>query len=88
MGNSVGCDMFATCADAIATRAEVMRGAAAKGLGLFDDQWSVGIWIFSDRLEGARDWRELVPISPLTTGRQAVLSKISETSSRAGMQGT
>jgi hypothetical protein len=61
-----------------ATRAQVMEQAAEKGLGLFDDRWSVGIWIFASRLQGDRDWRELVPITSLETGRPAVRESLDQ----------
>jgi hypothetical protein len=50
-------------------RAQVTQGAAAQGLGLFNDKWSVGVWLFSTELDGKRPWKEIVPISPLTTAR-------------------
>jgi hypothetical protein len=53
-----------------ATRAEATRAAAQQGLALFDDKWSVGVWLFSTELVGKQAWKEIVPISPLTTSRQ------------------
>jgi Ca-activated chloride channel homolog len=55
-----------------ATRAEVTREAARRGLGLFDDSWALGLWIFSTELDGAKDWRELQPIGPLSSQRAAL----------------
>jgi hypothetical protein len=52
-----------------ATRAQVTRAAAQRGLGLFDDAWAVGLWVFATELVGSRDYRELVPIGPLTSQR-------------------
>lgn len=52
-----------------ATRMQVTLGAAQRGLDLFDDSWMVGLWIFSTQLDGNRDYRELVPIGPLTSQR-------------------
>ena len=52
-----------------ATRAQVTQAAARQGLALFDNKWAVGVWLFSTKLQGSRDWRELVPISPLTSRR-------------------
>ncbi|MCX4470373.1 substrate-binding and VWA domain-containing protein [Micromonospora sp. NBC_01655] len=52
-----------------ATRAQVTVAAASRGLNLFDDSWSIGLWTFSTRLVGARDYRELVPINPLSSNR-------------------
>ncbi|WP_189080953.1 substrate-binding domain-containing protein [Mangrovihabitans endophyticus] len=62
-----------------ATRAEVTRKAAAQGLALFDDKWSVGNWVFSTDMVGKQPWKELVPISPLTSARgklQEAITKI------------
>lgn len=61
-----------------ATRAQVTQDAARRGLGLFDDKWGVGVWLFSTQLEGAQDWRQVVPISPLSSGRTQVAASINE----------
>jgi Ca-activated chloride channel family protein len=61
------------------TRAQVTQRAATQGLALFDDRWAVGNWIFSTDLVGKQAWKELVPITPLTSGRtqlQAAIGKI------------
>jgi Ca-activated chloride channel family protein len=57
------------------TRMQVLLAAAEKGLALFDDTWATGLWVFSTELDGpgTGDYKELVPIGPLTTNRQAVL---------------
>ncbi|MEV0806145.1 substrate-binding and VWA domain-containing protein [Micromonospora sp. NPDC050200] len=52
-----------------ATREQVTVAAATRGLGLFDDSWSIGLWTFSTELVGSRDWREVVPIKPLSSNR-------------------
>ncbi|MFG1842783.1 substrate-binding domain-containing protein [Micromonospora sp. NPDC049175] len=54
------------------SREEVTVEAARRGLGLFDDSWSIGLWTFSTKLVGNRDYRELVPIGPLS-GQRAQL---------------
>lgn len=51
------------------TRAQVCQKAAGQGLGLLDDQWSVGMWVFSTDMVGTRPWREVAPISPLSAAR-------------------
>jgi Ca-activated chloride channel homolog len=61
-----------------ATRAEVTQAAARRGLGLFDDRWAVGVWVFSTELQGKQDWRELVPISPLSASRSTLVSSIAK----------
>jgi hypothetical protein len=58
------------------TRAQVTQGAAAQGLTLFDDQWSVGMWLFSTDMVGSRPWKEVVPITPLSSGRSQLQSAI------------
>jgi hypothetical protein len=60
------------------TRAQVTQGAAAQGLALFDDRWSVGTWVFSTNLVGKQAWRELVPITPLSSGRTRLQASISK----------
>lgn len=59
-----------------ATRAVVTQAAARQGLGLFDDKWAVGVWLFSTELRGRQDWQEIVPISPLSARRSAVEASI------------
>jgi Ca-activated chloride channel homolog len=55
-----------------ATRAQVTLAASQRGLKLFDDSWALGLWIFSTELVGARDYRELVPIGPLSNQRSKI----------------
>jgi hypothetical protein len=52
-----------------ATRQQVAVEAARRGLGLLDDSWAVGLWVFSTKLDGGDDWQQLVPISPLSSQR-------------------
>ncbi|MEH0842899.1 substrate-binding domain-containing protein [Micromonospora sp. CPCC 205711] len=51
------------------SREQVTVEAATRGLGLFDDSWSIGLWTFSTELRGAQDWVQVVPIKPLSTNR-------------------
>jgi hypothetical protein len=60
------------------SRAQVTQGAASQGLALFDDKWSVGVWLFSTELVGKRPWREVVPISPLTSARSQLQASIGQ----------
>ncbi|MEV6632361.1 VWA domain-containing protein [Actinoplanes sp. NPDC051470] len=55
------------------SRAAVTQKAAQQGLSLFDDKWSVGVWVFSTDMVGKRPYKEIVPISPLTSSRQELL---------------
>jgi Ca-activated chloride channel family protein len=43
---------------------DVARAAAQAALGFFDPQDSIGLWEFSRRLDGDRDYRVLVPLGP------------------------
>lgn len=51
------------------TRAQVTVEAARQGLVLFDDSWAVGLWEFSTNLADNRDYRQLLPIAPLSATR-------------------
>jgi hypothetical protein len=59
------------------SRAEVTQKAAAQGLALFDDRWSVGNWIFSTDMDGTKPYKQLVPITPLSSGRTKLQAAIS-----------
>lgn len=59
-----------------ADRAAVTRAAASQGLTLFDDKWAVGVWLFSTELDGKKPYREIVPISPLTSARTQLQESI------------
>ncbi|MDI1462081.1 substrate-binding domain-containing protein [Catellatospora sp. KI3] len=59
-----------------ATRAQVTLEAARRGLGLFDDSWAVGLWTFSTKLQGDRDYKQLVPIGQLSQQRNQMLATL------------
>lgn len=59
-----------------ATRMAVTLAAAQAGLSLFDDSWALGLWTFSTQLNGGKDWRELVPIGPLSSNRSQALAAL------------
>jgi hypothetical protein len=59
------------------TREQVTVAAAGQGLRLFDDKWSVGLWVFSTNMNGSKPWKELVPIGPLAARRAALQSSLS-----------
>ncbi|MER6592762.1 substrate-binding domain-containing protein [Micromonospora purpureochromogenes] len=74
-----------------ATREQVTVAAASRGLGLFDDSWSIGLWTFSTELVGSRDWREVVPINRLSTNRGLLeqgLARISPSRGNTGLYDT
>jgi hypothetical protein len=58
------------------TREEVTVEAARRGLALFDDTWAAGLWVFSTQLDGANDYRQLVPIGPLSDNRLDLLGQL------------
>ncbi|WP_090789095.1 VWA domain-containing protein [Asanoa ishikariensis] len=59
-----------------ATRMKLTQQAATRGLGLFSDDWAVGLWVFSSNLGGGKDYKELVPIQPVSSGRSALLGQL------------
>ncbi|GGM11340.1 hypothetical protein GCM10007977_010570 [Dactylosporangium sucinum] len=59
-----------------ATRMQVTLEAARKGMNLFDDSWALGVWTFSTQLDGAKDYKQLVPIGPLVSQRAACLQAL------------
>jgi hypothetical protein len=61
-----------------ASREQVTVEAARRGLSLFDDTWAAGLWIFSSQLDGATDYRELVPVAPLADQRQRLLNSLAD----------
>ena len=75
-----------------ATRMQVTLSAARSGLGLFSDDWQVGLWLFAAGAGGGSDnHRELVPIGPLTAKREdvaAALGSIQPAGGDAGLYRT
>jgi hypothetical protein len=65
------------------TRMDVTVAALRAGLSLFPDSAAAGLWAFSEKLDGPRDYRELVPLRPLGTSvgsatqREAIDAKVS-----------
>ncbi|GAA3962107.1 substrate-binding domain-containing protein [Actinoplanes auranticolor] len=59
-----------------ATRMQVTLAAARSGLGLFSDDWQVGLWLFAAGA-GPGNHRELVSIGPLTDKRDDVAGALS-----------
>ena len=47
------------------TRLSVALDAAARGLTLFEPTTSLGLWTFAARLDGDRDYRQVVPVTPI-----------------------
>ncbi|MEU8297910.1 substrate-binding domain-containing protein [Micromonospora sp. NPDC048909] len=73
------------------TREEVTVEAARRGLSLFDDSWSIGLWTFSTKLVGNRDYKQLIGIGPLSGQRdklEAALSTIRPSDGNTGLYDT
>jgi hypothetical protein len=51
------------------TLMDVVRRSGLVALTALGDQSSLGLWEFASRIDGERDYREIVPITPLSTGR-------------------
>ncbi len=67
-----------------ATREQVTVAAAQQGLGLFDDRWSVGLWVFSTNMAGRTPYKQLLPIGPLSVQRPQALSALAAVRPKAG----
>jgi Ca-activated chloride channel homolog len=65
-------------------RLQLTLSAALQGLGLYSDDSEIGLWTFSTNLDGARDYRELVPIGPLSAQRAALASAIARIQVKQG----
>jgi Ca-activated chloride channel family protein len=48
-----------------ATRMDITKEAAARGMSLYPDDAQIGLWVFSRQLTPDSDHQELVPIGPL-----------------------
>src|SRR4029450_9216694 len=59
-------------------RATVTRGAARGGLALLDDRWAVGVWLFSTDMNGKKPYKEIVPITPLSSARPKLEDSINQ----------
>ncbi|MFI1989863.1 VWA domain-containing protein [Actinoplanes sp. NPDC020271] len=65
------------------SRALVTQKAATTGLSLFSDEWAVGVWAFSTDMNGTKPWKQLIKITPLSTGRQDVANTIPQLSPKS-----
>jgi hypothetical protein len=66
------------------TRLSATIRAAQEGIGLLLDTTEVGIWLFSTRLDGARDYRVLARPSPLGQSRAELVSRLGRVQVRPG----
>jgi Ca-activated chloride channel homolog len=57
----------------VTTRMQVLQKASIDGLRLFANDSELGLWAYAAGLAAAKDYRELVPIAPLTAGQRGRL---------------
>ncbi|WP_109509764.1 substrate-binding and VWA domain-containing protein [Nocardioides speluncae] len=63
------------------TRIELLASTVEGGLSLFPDAAGIGVWVFSEKLQGTADYRELLPTRRLDakvgsgTHREAILAE-------------
>ncbi len=48
-----------------ASRMDLAKAAATRGLGLYGADSDIGLWVFSRKIDGDSDHRELIPVSSL-----------------------
>ncbi len=58
------------------TLMDVVRRSGLVALTALPDHSSLGLWEFASRIDGDRDHRELAPITPLSTGREAAVQAV------------
>jgi len=58
------------------SRLELAKLAAINSLEQFGEFDKVGLWMFSSRLDGDRDYRELVPVAPMSTNRGPLRARL------------
>jgi Ca-activated chloride channel homolog len=66
------------------TRIQVTIAASLQVLGLYADASTIGLWVFSTHLDGARDYRSLVPVGPLVANRAPLASALSKLQVKQG----
>lgn len=52
--------------DGRTTRIQVVREACLRAIALFSPESGVGLWRFSTKQDGAKDYRQLVPMGPIS----------------------
>ncbi|TWJ25324.1 ABC-type molybdate transport system substrate-binding protein [Micromonospora endolithica] len=67
------------------TRLDATLEAAREGSGLLLDNSELGVWVFSTRVTGDRDHREILPVGPLNTAqRQRLAERLAEVRVKPG----
>lgn len=62
------------------TLMDVVRRSGLVALTALPDQSSIGLWEFASRIDGERDYRELIPITRLGNGRPQALGAVQQLS--------
>ncbi|MEH0846295.1 VWA domain-containing protein, partial [Micromonospora sp. CPCC 205711] len=60
------------------TRLDATLAAAREGAGLLLDNSELGVWVFSTKVDGDRDYREILPVHPLRVQRAALAQRLAE----------
>ncbi|PPK61734.1 substrate-binding and VWA domain-containing protein [Actinokineospora auranticolor] len=58
------------------TRLDLAKQAAINSLSQFADTDKVGLWMFSTRLDGEKDYLQLVPTGPMSTNREQLRGRL------------
>lgn len=66
------------------SKIQVVTGAAEAALKLLPEDWTVGLWTFSQHSAPDTDWTELVPLGPVKTQRPTLLGAAATLPSHAG----
>jgi hypothetical protein len=72
------------------TRLQATLRASEDVLAMMSDDTEMGVWLFGTELQNGSDWRELVPVGPLSdqtdqgTRRQQILSRLAEVGAQSG----
>ncbi|MGS2612921.1 substrate-binding and VWA domain-containing protein [Micromonospora sp. LZ34] len=70
--------MAARVPDTGETRMSATIKAAQDGAGLLLDSSEIGLWVFSTRIDGDRDYREVLPVGPLREQRGELVARLGE----------
>ena len=70
--------MAATVPGRDETRLSGTIKAAQEGAGLLRDNSELGIWVFSTRIDGERDYRSVLPVAPLGPRRTELRRRLDE----------
>ena len=70
------------------TRMDLTAAGLHDGLGLLPDSAALGLWVFSETLNGTRDYEDLVPVRTLGTTQRATLRDAIDTLTGRTTHGT